>query len=370
MKNSADKPIRVLHILETLDRAGIETFLMNIYRSIDRDKVQFDFLTLRTDPHFDYEDEIKALGGRVLRYKRIGSKFIDHTYNICSTLKKQGPYQAVHVHYGNFNGWACFLAWCCRVPVRVSHCHIMVAPLQKDKLKWGYHWLFRKMIGWFSTHRLACSSPCGETLYPPFDFRVIENGTDLARFRYRPEIREKVRRQWQLQEEILILHTGRLEEEKNQLFLIDIAKCLQQRGVRFRMFFLGKGSMQNALKQKAAEAAVTAEVSLLGVRADLPELLQAADIYVMPSTREALGLSAIEAQAAGLPCLLSEAFPPKACVCNTCVLSLQHGAAVWAETLLQMLAGFERKDETAALAEAGFSCEQSAKQLQQIYEEK
>lgn len=357
--------VKVLHILETLDCGGIETLLLNLYRQIDREKIQFDFLTLQNKKDFFYEKEIQKLGGRVFRYKQLPTIFLKHVFNILFAIKKYGPYDAVHVHYTNFNGFALLLARLCGVKILLSHVHLFyVEP--SSKLKKLYHCFFDYLLGFKNIIRLACSQKAGLSVYKKHPFTVISNGVVLSKFSYNETVRNRLRNQLHITNEFVIAHSGRMEQEKNHLFSLDIFKELLQLNPHSVLIFMGNGSLWKTINRKIHDLNIQKQVKLLGFVDNTSDVLQAADAFLFPSSWEALGLALIEAQAAGLPCLAADNIPQEAFIINTTALSLTASAKQWAQILCSFKE-FHRKDVSAIIRDAGFDLANSANILQNIY---
>lgn len=357
--------IKVLHILESMNCGGIETFLINIYRNINREKIQFDFLTLNDDKFF-YEDEVRKLGGNIYRYEQKSTKFVSHTFNIIKTLKTKGPYQVVHVHYTNFNGFALFLAWLYGIKIRISHAHIINKKSGKI-FKDIYNFFFNKMIPVFATNKFACSQEAGIMLYKKSNnFQTMNNGINLDKFCYSSSIRQSVRKSLSIENSFVVTHIGRLEKEKNHNFILDVFYEIVKKEPQSILLIIGCGSLQKELEKKTIALGLTNKVKFLGVIQNTYEILQAADVFLFPSTYEALGIAAIEAQAAGLPCLLAESIPKEAFIINAYPLALNLAPTVWAEKALSFKS-IDRQDTSFYLKQSGFDINDTVHILEEVY---
>ena len=261
----SEKPKRILHIVGTMNLGGQETFIMNLYRKIDRSKIQFDFVVHSKEKQF-YEEEIKQLGGRI--------------YKIDS-MSKMAKVQKIIVH---------------------SH-----SSSSKSRI---IHKICRSIMNLFIDIRLACSKEAGEWLFGKKKFTIIYNGIEMDKYLYSVETREKIRRKHYISSEQKVIgHVGRMENEKNQIFLIELVKEIVKIDSSIQLWLVGDGSEKEKLVKKVEEDNLTKNILFMGKRQDVNELLQAMDFFVFPSLYEGLGISCIEAQVAGLPCFISNKVP-------------------------------------------------------------
>lgn len=223
--------IRVLHITEMLSAAGIESFIMNMYRNIDRDKVQFDFLVLRNEKEF-YDEEIKSLGGKKYfvhsNIKNTWLRILDEAHQIEEILKMH-PYEIVHIHYTTpLRAPYLSAAKKAGVATRIYHAH-SAAVLGKSKLKLLIYEHYRKKIMNWGTACFACSKAAAEWIFPEElverkNVKLVYNGIDINRFKYDEKKRVTMRKSLGLKDEFVLIHTGRFIDQKNQGFVIDVFK--------------------------------------------------------------------------------------------------------------------------------------------------
>lgn len=297
-------PIRVLHIVGKMDRAGAETMLMNLYRNIDRTQVQFDFVTFTTDQG-DYDGEILALGGKI--FPIIASNSIERMFKLTSFLKQHSKYQIVHAHILLNNAFHLLAAKRAGVQHRISHSHStqnaksgIVANLYE---KFAIY--LNKKI---STKRIACGKEAAEYLFNTSkNVWLLNNAIDLQLYN---EISLTNKNSWKAVKSDLqglkIIQVGRLNEVKNHDFSLKIARKLKELGVSFIFFIVGQGPLENLIRQRIREYGLEKNVFMLGIRSDVPELMAGADIMLMPSLHEGFPVVLVESQAIGLPSILSE----------------------------------------------------------------
>ena len=294
--------IRVLQCVNFMHRAGLETMLMNYFRNMDRDQIMFDFLTHRPW-EADYDDEIRALGGKVYYAPRLVPQNYPAYFKYMERFFREHPeYRIVHSHIDAMSYLPLAAAKRAGVPVRIAHSHNTgIDPDYKYLLKM----YFRYRLPRVATDYLACGTEAGEFLFRGKPFTVIPNAIDGSKFVFNREIREMVRSQLQICDKFVIGSVGRLTHQKNLPFLISVFNELLKLCPEAVLLIIGGGEEADALKKQAASLGISENVRFLGVRDDVEQLYQAMDIFVMPSHYEGLPVVGVEAQFAGLPCVFS-----------------------------------------------------------------
>ncbi len=369
---NSDCPRRVLHVIGAMDRGGAETLIMNVYRNIDRSILQFDFLVHETR-ECDFDSEIRALGGSIFSIDRLnGINIVSYIKQCRVFFRTHHNYCAVHVHIGSS---ACFVIkeakkfglFC------IAHSHNTNPSL--SFLEIGFR-LFSYPTRYIADYYLACSREAGvdrfgNSVVTSNRFSVLNNGIDVKRYKFSSKSRFSMRRDLGIApEQKAICHIGRFSDEKNHEFLLKaFAKC---GGGEFdgRLFLIGRGPLRNNMEQLAAELNIRDKVVFLGVRSDIPDLLMAMDLFVFPSKWEGLGIAAIEAQASGLPCILSPALPDMA-VCSPFAYKMDslNSTAAWAERMVDepIRADSDRIDGVNYVGESGFDITCAAGFLTALY---
>ena len=352
---------------------GMESFIMNYYRRINREKIQFDFLT--NCPSIAYEQEIAALGGHVFKitprsqnyplYRRQLTAFFEtHAadydgvwMNTCSLANID--YLKMAKKYG--------------IPRRIIHSHN--AQNMDSRLRGVLHTLNKGAVTRYATDFWACSRQAGAFFYGDAirnspRYQEIPNAIDPTPFLFDSAVRASVRKQMAVEDTLVIGHVGRLHFQKNQAFLLDVFKDIRTHRPHSRLWLVGQGQDEPTLRRKAAELGLTDAVDFLGVREDIPRLLQGMDVFVFPSRFEGLGIALVEAQAAGLPCVTSTAVPRDAAVTDLVTfLPLSDSPALWAQAALQA-AGTPRTDRRAEIAAAGYDIHTQVTHLEALLEER
>ncbi len=359
--NMHNEPKRILQVVTYMGRGGIETMLMNYYRHINRSKIQFDFLVHR-DFSGDFDEEIKALGGHIYHvppmnplkpsyWKALRQFFLAH------------PYHTVHCHLNFKSGIVLAMAKKSGIPIRIAHAHTSSMSAGIDRIA---RKLMKLFIPYTATDRLACSNTAGTAIFGSSPFSLIANAIETERFCYSDAVRNQVRANLHLDASLTIMHIGRFSEEKNHTFLLDAFAELLKLEPSAKLLLVGDGELREEIENKANNLLPTGSVHFLGTRTDVAELLQAADVFLFPSHFEGLPVTMIEAQAAGLPCIKSDAVTDE-CVVTDLVTSLPiTDPTVWAKEALR-LRSTPRKDQSEAIRKSGYDIETAAQKLEHFY---
>ncbi len=363
--------IRVLHSVSNMDRAGIETMLMNYYRNIDRTKIQFDFLANKPKIG-DYEEEIKALGGHIYRSpgfmpQNIG-RYMAYMRKI---LDEDKDIRILHVHNESFGAFALVAARKCGMSNRLFHAH---STNIKHDFKYLYKCICKRLIPSNATMRLACSREAarfffGSRVADSGDYLTIHNAIDLDKFEFSKGVRAQMRESLGLGDRFVVGHIGRFSSEKNQSRLVEMLPEIQKLMPDAALLLVGEGELMGDVKRRAEELGVTDSVIFTGSVPDTYKYYQAMDVFVLPSLFEGLPVTGIEAQASGLPCLFSTGVPTEAaCAENTAFLPLDADNGRWAKEI-QLLYGKtdNRGTGRCIMKNAGYDIHAQAAELQELY---
>jgi glycosyltransferase involved in cell wall biosynthesis len=307
---------KILHVIHRAGRGGLESALMQVYRRIDRTRYGFDFAVRSVEPA-DFDEEIRELGGSiwVCRHHREPLGFARQLHRV---LLRQGPYAAVHSHVEHYTGIVLPVAAVAGVPVRIAHIHNDRSSQPASALRRGYRRLMRASIERFATLGFAPSPGAARFLFGQFwrtdwRWRVQPYGLDLAPFLRSPE-RARLRATLGIPEDALVVgHVGRFDPQKNHRLLLRILRRLFVLEPRAWGLLVGDGVLREEIAAAAARAGVAGRIVFAGVRSDVPDLMLAAiDAFLFPSIYEGLPVALLEAQAAGLPCVISDVIAPEA----------------------------------------------------------
>lgn len=366
------EPIRVLQENVIMDPGGIESLLMNLYRHIDREKIQFDFLLHRTQEGA-FDKEIEALGGRIYRTEPF-NPFHYHKYmnSMRKVFKAHPEYKIIHAH-SELNYWPLKLAKKMGIPVRISHSHNARSIVN---LKYFFLLYEKLKIKKVATDWFMCSTIAGEWSYGKkavADRKCIflKNGIEVDKYTFNKNTRERVRKQLNIEDKIVIGHVGRFMQQKNHMFLIDIFAAFKKIIPNSILILVSEGRLLDDVKKKVNNLGLDDSVKFLGFRDDVHELMQGMDVFTLPSLWEGLPFTLIEAQAAGLPCVISDVISDEAIISDIITkVSLNDSAEYWAKTIIDTYEKIKRKDISQQVKDAGFDIVSSAKWLENYYIER
>lgn len=359
------KPLRVLQVVTNMDRGGLETMLMNYYRNIDRTRVQFDFLTHRQEKAA-YDDEILSLGGKIYHLPRLVPWSSTYRKALDNFFKTHPAYSIVHVHQDCLSAVILKAAKQHGVPTRIAHSH---NSNQDKNLKYPIKLFYKRFIPKYATVLMACSHEAGDWMFGGSEYQTLFNAIDAKKYEYNVRVREQIRSLMGIHSgSIVVGNIARFLPQKNHTFLVDIFSKLVKRVPNATLLLVGDGELRPAIEEKVKKLNIADQVIMTGVRADIPDLLQAMDIFVLPSLYEGLPLVMLEAQASGLPCIISDKVPTECIVTNGLVsqVKLADGAAAWAERIL-LCRGAERFARYGEVKAAGYDIVENAKKLEEFY---
>ena len=366
---SMSEPIRVLHILQRMEAAGVQTLLMNLYRKIDRDKVQFDFLVHYTAPQF-FDDEIEKLGGRIYRLSvREDYDFPKYYYELNQFFKEHKEYKIVHGHMHTLGGIYLHAAKRNGVPVRIAHSH--TNSTQKDA-KHFIKIIMNHLYAVDANILFACSDAAGKYMFGKRKFEVINNAIITDNFIFSEEVRKRKRKELKLEDKFVVGNVGRFELQKNQRFIVDVFERLSAIRTDAVLMLVGTGSMQDEIKALVDEKGLKDKVLFLGNRRDVAELYQAMDVFLMPSLFEGLGIVGVEAQAAGTPVVCTDTLPIEINVSPLIYrMSLNKSVEEWATAVLNAAENPQRhKNMKQYIVKADYDMDALAEKMEHFYLEK
>lgn len=363
------EPIRILCLFTILNRGGAETMCMNLYRHIDRSKVQFDFLVYCPEKGM-YDDEVERLGGHVYRIPHLKHPYA-HLRGARAFFRTHPEYRIVHNHMQQNAAIICREAMRAGVPTVIYHSHAgRVRLIERSARKTARR--FADVVA----HGMAISNSnvflaCGEEAQGVLPARctshIIRNAIDLLAFDYDVEVRRVVRQNMNCSDRLVIGNVARFDDNKNQSFSVQVIDRLIKRGVDAELWLVGTGDTEERVRQQVFSLGLQGRVRFLGVRTDVSALLQAMDVFLFPSKAEGLPVACIEAQAAGLPCLLSDGIDSHTAVTDGCMfLSLSDPKDTWADKI-QALSVRQRVSTLAEMRAAGYDVQETAAYMQSFY---
>ncbi|MEY8410863.1 glycosyltransferase family 1 protein [Lachnospiraceae bacterium 62-26] len=363
--------IRVLHVIGAMGTGGAENMIMNIFRTIDRKKIQFDFVVHSEKRQF-YDAEIEELGGKIYHVNKFvignGVYYLRWWNNF---FKLHNEYIIVHGHINS----SAFLYL--SVAKKYNRITIIHSHATNDPAVSVRNYIF-KFFSFFTRYTadyfFACSLSAGmdrfgEKVISSNRFEVIENGIDADKFRFNKEKREKIREELGISDNTIVVgHVGRFTRAKNHDFLIRFYKSYRELVFKSELWLVGDGELKKDIQKLAEANDLGDSVRFINVTKQVENYMQAMDVFVFPSIFEGLGIVLIEAQASGLPCIVSENIQKEADIGAGIVfqLDLRENMDKWIETVNRALE-MKRKDNIKNIIESGFSIYDSAKKLESLY---
>jgi len=360
--------IRVLHVFGSLDRGGAESMIMNLYRKIDRHAVQFDFVVNQSNLPYAYENEIRDLGGRVYYLPVLCLKNgLSYIRAWKALLAKHPEWRVVHIHHTASATLSIPLAKSMG-RTTIAHSHTAGSDGSvKSKLKIAS----RFPVRYVADHLFACSISAGQWMFGSQAKRshVLSNAIDCLDFLPDSIKRDEARKAEDITAGCKVIgHVGRFVDVKNHVFMLDVLAAMVEHDSTVLMMLIGDGPNKKRIMGEAETLGLSEHVLFMGVRPDIGRLMQAMDAFIFPSLHEGLPVTLVEAQASGLPCLVSETVSSEVKL-SDCIefMSLETAASVWAVRLLEMASTGKKYDTQQALADAGYDVKDNAQWLQDFY---
>lgn len=356
----------ILYVTSSLAHDGTQTFIMNVYRNLDFNKVHADFL-LTNGIETDYSKEVERNGSIIYVVPSRKKNPIKYYSSLISFFSKnKSSYHSIHFCYGSLTSIAVIiLAYLYKIPVRILHAHSSSVVGLHNKI---LHRLNRNIANWLTNYHYACSENAGHFFFNS-SFTIIRNGINVDLFSFNNIIRTKVREDLSIPGDYIVWgHVGRFVELKNHKFILDVFCEYLQVNTKAHLLLIGDGELSDIIKEKAKKLCIDDKVSFLGQRLDVSDLMQAMDCFIMPSVFEGLPFVLVEAQAAGLPCFVSDTIDNGSKITdNVHFLSLNKKPQEWARYISFTMNNYERKKQDEIIKGKGFDIIHTAQKLESIY---
>jgi glycosyltransferase EpsF len=363
----------ILHVFGNMNCGGAENRIMDLYRYIDRSEIQFDFLVLFQGEHY-FDEEIKQLGGKIFSVRHPRESILGHIFDVYKVMKNEGPFQAVHSHTSYHSGLILLIAKFAGIKNRIAHARTTstkdVCSIKKRTLLS----LGRLLIFLSSAKLVAISKTAAEFLFGKKSIKnkkviIVPNSINLDSYKMvRDEEISQIKKQFNISNDKLVIgHVGRFSFMKNHKFIIDVANSLKEMKIDFVVILVGAGELKNEIENKVKESSLEENIIFLGIRDDVPTLMNVFDVLIMPSLFEGLGGVVIEAQAAGTPSIIADTLPPEVDLGINLVkfLPLDKSVDLWSRSLKEsklqqeinyeeIIKAFERNRFTLEYAEKEF----------------
>ena len=362
------EPIRVLQVVTIMNRGGLETMLMNYYRKIDRSKIQFDFMTNRSD-RGHYDNEIEALGGRIYRMSPIKpGNYRKYFKELDKFFNEHKEYKVIHSHINENSGFVLRSAKNAGISCRIAHNH--VSGLGID-YKFPFRMYARLVLKNSVNNYFACSNESakwlfGKNIFENKEVKILKNSVDTDIFRYDKKKSDEIKKQLEIENKFVLGHVGRFNTSKNHNFLIDVFNEIHKINNNSVLLLVGEGKLKNKLKNKVTKLNLDKHVKFLGLRSDIDKIMSSMDVFVFPSKFEAFPVTLVEAQAIGLKCIVSTGVPEEVNVTNTIkFIELSESPQKWAEIICNC--NSEKYNSEKIIREQGYDINENVQWISNFY---
>lgn len=358
---------RIAVIMGKMHSGGKKNLVMEYYRHIDRTKIQFDFIC-DDDSNAIPKAEIEKLGGRVYiipRYQKILAN-IRAIKRIC----KENKYKIAHGYNGTMNVFGLYAAWRAGVPIRINESISMAHSSDKKTILKN---LLKPFSRCFSTHYMANGEVCGKwqfgKLYDEGKVAIFKTVINVDENKFDEELRDKCRKEFELENNVVIGHIGRLTAQKNTLFIIDVFYEISKIQDNAKLLIIGDGELREKMLEKINEYNIEDKVLYLGRREDIKQFYNAMDCFLLPSLYEGLPVVGVEAECYGLPMFFSTEIPSESSPCEDLgvFLNLDNDVKEWAQSILERINDSKRRDHSLEIKQKGFDSKQEGKKLIEYY---
>ena len=360
------EPIRVLHMITSLNIGGSQAFVMNLYRAIDREKVQFDFVIDHPEG-IELKAEVEALGGKVYVFPGFRGTNVMQIKRAWNDFFKEHPeYKILHTHSRSYASLYIPIAKKCGL-VTIAHSH---STSNGKGVTAAVKRVMQYPLRYQADYLMACSGEAGRWLYgekacKKNNYIFMPNAIDTEKYRFSAETAQAYRKKLNLEGKFVLGHVGRFHEAKNHAFLLDVFAQIAKKRSDAVLLLVGDGELHGEIEQKIKKLKIEKQVIMTGNRNDVAQLMQAMDIFVFPSAWEGLPVTVVEAQAAGLPCLISDRITTEVDLSMLVKRLPINSPELWAENILNMKC--VRCDVSSKLKQAGFDVRDTAKRLTDFY---
>lgn len=365
-----DNSIRILHVLSTLDRGGIEAMIMNFYRNIDKKKIQFDFVIHKKEK-CDYENEILSLGGKIYRFSKYnGKNHIKYKKEWNNFFENHKEYRIVHSHA---RSTASIYLRIAKKYERITIAHSHSTASRGNKLEQIIKNIMQFPIRNIADYFFACSNEAGKWLFGENiinnkNYKLIKNAIEVEKYTFNENKRQALRNQMNLTGKFVVGHVGSFTYPKNHKFLIEIFNEIYKKNKNSRLLLVGDGPLKLKIKNQIKNLNLKNKVKFIGVVPNVNDYLQVMDVFVFPSFFEGMPVSLIEAQASGLICLTSDTVTKESEILETSkYISLELKAIYWAEKAIKLYKTNKREDTSLKIKETGYDIKEETKKLEDFY---
>ena len=356
------RKIKVCHVVSGLKCGGVETMIYNYASVLDASKYEMHLLY----QHEATEKNIKEFNEIGFYLKRISSKVRHPILNFIETYRyfKNNKFDVVHCHMTLMNCIPLVAAKKLKIPIRICHSHNSDVR-KKNKFILYFEKILKRICIKNSTNLIACGSDAGKYMYEDLPFVILNNALNLNKFKYSINIRKKIRSLHNIKkDEILIGHIGRFTKQKNHEFLINVFVKILKKNPKYKLILLGDGELKKSIEEYVKECDIEEKIIFTGIVDNVNEYYSAFDIFVLPSIWEGFPVVAIEAQASGIPCVLSNNIDNR-CIMNSNVSMIELNIEKWCEKIISL--NLDGRMFNNELLDKGYDINEERKKLEHIY---
>lgn len=363
------KPIRILHMIGSLDIGGSQSMVLNLYKQIDKDRIQFDFILDHAENNY-LLPKVKKLGAKVYSLPAFNGKNYFKVRSAWDVFLMEHPeYKVLHSHIRSYAS--------IYLPIAKKHglktiIHSHSTSNGSGLLSYAKR-ILQYPLRFQADYYFGCSKEAGEWLFgkkiiQSNKYYMVKNAVAVEKYKLNEVIRKIYRDKLNVDDNaIVFLHVGRLHESKNHMFLLEIYNEIQKEIPNSMLLIVGDGELKKQIEGKIEDLNIDNNVKMLGARNDVAEIMQAADVFLFPSVWEGLPVTVVEAQAAGLPCFVSETITKDVNVTELVTnLPINQGAQVWKKTIINH--NLEKRDVISDIMKKGFDIQNSAEWISEFYE--
>jgi glycosyltransferase EpsF len=372
-----NKKIKVLHIFKNMNRGGAETFIMNVFRNIDREKIQFDFLCTSNEEG-SYFNEIRNLGGNIYTISYPSNKhLIRNIKEIVEVIKKNGGYDVIHIPLMFYSSVVCLAAWISRVPKIIVHSHNASESQKNTIFRKIYRLISRIIINIFATDKMSCGEKARDFLFGNAEkikkqTIIINNAIDVDKFKNvtTQEVNKLKEELNIVMEELIIGNVARFSEQKNHLFFLKLAKYFKKNNINAKIILVGDGELKEEFEEQIRKENIIEYFILAGIRTDIQIFMNMFDVFLMPSLYEGFPVTVVESLASGTPCILSNNISNEVALIKNMVsfLDLNCDLKIWYNNIIDMKNNhYDKNKIKEELNGKGFTIESSVNILEKVY---
>lgn len=371
-----ENKIKILYFVDRMLKGGIQALVIEIAKNIDKKRFQLDFLLLDDGHDYELENTLKELDCNVYKLKNVWIRnpfdYINYYKEMKNFFKETGKnYDIVHLHSSSKNFLFLYFAKKNNIKVRIAHSH-NTGFKTTNKIEKQIGNILKKFLIKNATDFMACSKDAGRWLFgekKEEDIVILKNAIDIDKYKYNEQLRKNIRDEYNISEDDIVCgNIGRIVEQKNHEFLIEIFKEICKINQKYKLMIVGKPekALEKKIEGLVKKYNIEKNVILTGFKNNSNEYLNAMDLFLFPSKFEGLGIALIEAQANGLKCIVSENIPEEAKVSDNVITINLNKEKVWIEKIINI--DKTRNDCRKQIEDAGYDIREMVKNLDDKYE--